>query len=275
MNINSLNRENFENESSVNLKAVYVGSGTCLCWVSNRFKMYVPSKDLSLSPHLIINGYWESWISVAFLRLLNFFRPKSVVNVGANLGYFSLLASSFDPLLEVVAYEPQRNLSELIVRSSIINGYSNLHVNSMAAGSNNKVIWLNTFGDYYGSATVIDDEHDKKDGYEVQCVTLDSVREDPIDFMIIDAEGFEYDILLGAKNRLLKSVVSVVFIEFSSTRYGNKSEFIDFIVEMNFNIYKIDHTGSLYPISESYLRECNITLDVVLIKGAPSGFLVF
>lgn len=51
--------------------------------------MFVDTDDLSLSMHLISEGYWEFWLTEVVAKLV---KPgMTAVDIGANLGYFSLM----------------------------------------------------------------------------------------------------------------------------------------------------------------------------------------
>jgi FkbM family methyltransferase len=60
----------------------------------------------------------------------------SFIDVGANYGTFSLVAASIvGPSGRVVAIEPQPKLAGLIRKSAQLNGFANLEVENLAAGS--------------------------------------------------------------------------------------------------------------------------------------------
>lgn len=43
--------------------AVYIGNGQVLSRVLGRFKMLTDSSDAGFAPHIIMDGYWEIWIT--------------------------------------------------------------------------------------------------------------------------------------------------------------------------------------------------------------------
>ena len=71
--------------------STYVGQNLVLTKTIWGHKMYVSSHDLSLSPHLIIDGYWEEWITKQFRKICK--PDMTVLDVGSNLGYYSLHAA--------------------------------------------------------------------------------------------------------------------------------------------------------------------------------------
>jgi FkbM family methyltransferase len=262
-------RASFEAASRGAARAIYVGGSTCLCWVADRFKMYVPSDDLSLAPHLMLEGYWEPWISVCFARVFRYLKPKHLVNVGANVGYYALMASALDPAATVEAYEPQPKLARLIRRSAIINGFGGLTVHEMAVGAAAGSARLQLFGDYYGSASIVDADTGGAETFEVSVIALDEAGDAPIEALFIDAEGYEYEVMQGAARRIDAAQNCVVFLEFSASRYGRKAEFVDFIAARGFSIFQMDYQGGLKPLASDDLGQAEGVLDTVLIKGLP------
>ncbi len=72
-----------------NRQSVYVGNNMVLTSTLCSQKLYVDTRDVSLSPHIIIDGYWESWVTRAIQRLV---KPGMiVVEIGANIGYYTTL----------------------------------------------------------------------------------------------------------------------------------------------------------------------------------------
>ncbi len=104
-------------------RTVYLGSDTALCRILGRYKMYVDTRDVSISSHLLLEGFWEMWVTEAMLRHV---RPgMTVLDIGANLGYFTLLlADLVGPAGKVLAFEPNPEMASRARRSISINGFS-------------------------------------------------------------------------------------------------------------------------------------------------------
>lgn len=261
-------RLSFEEDSQRRSKAVYLGDGIVLAHVAGRFKMYVVASDVSLAPHLMMNGYWESWISVAFARAVVQRAPRTLVNVGANHGYYTLLAAALDHRLRIEAYEPQARLAALIERSALVNGFGGVQVLRKAAGSAHGSVWLEEHGDFLGSASVTAAATTGRRAQGVEVVPLDAVSDAPIDMMLIDAEGYEFEILKGAEQRLARSAAPCIFLEFSAPRYADKLQFVEWIARRGLAISRIDHFGGLEAMTVDALAACDTVVDVVLTGGA-------
>ncbi len=266
-------RMSFETSSAAASRSVYLGRGTALCRVANRFKMYVPTHDVSLVPHLMLEGYWESWISVAFYRVVRLVAPGSVANIGANLGYYSFLAAALLPNARVDAYEPQPALVELIKRSAIVNGFSNLVVHPYAVGAAPGSAWLQQFGDYLGSAMVTSGASAAgSQAISVEIRSLDQEGLQPLEMLVIDAEGYEFEILRGAQNRINASDRMTVFLEFSASRYADKLAFVDWIKANGFWPYKVTYEGKLQKLSFDDLYRADAVIDLVIARHFSEDF---
>jgi FkbM family methyltransferase len=138
--------------------------------------------------------------------LLNVLEPNDVfIDIGANIGYFSLLAEALK--CKVYAFEPTKLTCE-ILRKNCAN--KNITVYNRAVYSKNGVIQFNDCGVRFLSINSIYDPKEhvpdlpksfKMKSISVDAVTLDSLKLKP-DFIKIDAEAAEYDILLGAVNTI-------------------------------------------------------------------------
>ena len=84
--------------------------------------MYVLTRDLSLAPWLMLDGVWEEAITAVFRSLVA--PGMTVVEVGANVGYFTLLAAELvGPRGRVHAFEPDPELFELLRDNVEVNAF--------------------------------------------------------------------------------------------------------------------------------------------------------
>lgn len=101
--------------------AVPLDGGVVLARTLGRHKLLVDAADYGHGPHLLLDGFWEWWTTVAVAGLL---RPgETFVDAGAAYGYFTLLAAELvGPTGRVVAIEPHPRLAALLRRSLALNG---------------------------------------------------------------------------------------------------------------------------------------------------------
>src|SRR5450830_1204318 len=104
-------------------KVVNLLDDTGVAVVLGKYMMWVDLRDKALSPHLMLQGYWEMWITSALARLT---KPGTVaIDIGANLGYYTmLLADAVGQSGSVIAFEPNPRLANLMRTSVSINDFN-------------------------------------------------------------------------------------------------------------------------------------------------------
>jgi FkbM family methyltransferase len=153
-------------------------------------------------------------------------KPGIVVDVGANLGVYTMLAAEIS-VAPVIAYEPSPFTACLLKRTLDMNGLTGVEVRQTACGDRpGRVRLQEGINSYVSRAT----EGDRREGldFEQLCrhigeesmavdvdqVTLDEdlAAEREIALIKIDCEGFEHRILLGART-VLAEKRPTLFIE--------------------------------------------------------------
>jgi FkbM family methyltransferase len=231
----------------------YLGNNTILTSLSTGQKIYLDSQDISLTPHILFDGHWESWITKAFLNVI---RPgMRVVDVGANCGYFTLLAcKAVTRTGSVVAIDANPRMCELMENSISVNGYhGRATVVQAAVMAEEGSLQFAVPRRYKGSASYVRDALDftayneTHDVIDVRAAPLDVLAgSDRIDVLKIDAEGAEPIILQAALPWLstmqgLKMIVEYAPISFAAQMAAG--DFLDMIERAGFRISVIDETG--------------------------------
>jgi len=142
-------------------------------------------------------------------------------DIGANSGYYGILAANNNPKTKVLSFEPLQQYTKLIRETSKINGMTErVNVFEIALGSSSAKAELQIAGS--GSSFVIGFlGRDKlKHVCEVQIEKLDDIvfKESlPLpSFIKIDVECFELEVLKGAIDSI-KNSLPVLFIEIISS----------------------------------------------------------
>ena len=100
---------------------LYFGDHTALVATRWGAKMLVDTRDAAIAPWIVLDGLWETHVTDWLQQTL---RPGQMfVDVGANVGYFTLLGAQLvGPKGRVVAVEAHPGLAELLRRNVIMNG---------------------------------------------------------------------------------------------------------------------------------------------------------
>jgi FkbM family methyltransferase len=118
---------------------------------------------------------------------------RTFVDVGANVGGYSVRAASWD--MKVYAFEPNPDNLALLRRNIEIN-HASVNVLPFALGAKEGRARLSPNG---GVSRIIKDE-----GIEVEMRTLDSFDLAGADLLKVDVEGYELEVLRGARKTLEK-----------------------------------------------------------------------
>lgn len=89
--LRGLTRGEAEAYISARTRFAYLGNNRGLGVVLAKYKMHLDTTDQGFAPHMIFDGYWEYWLT---RFLADQIKPgDNVCDVGANMGYYSVLMS--------------------------------------------------------------------------------------------------------------------------------------------------------------------------------------
>jgi len=158
---------------------------------------------------------WKVWEAMETDYLRRTLRPgDTFVDVGANVGYFSVLAAKLvGPTGTVIAVEPEARSLDLLHRNLARNGCHTAHVIEAAAGATAGQVAL-ALDEMNRGAHRIVDSGDLDAEVAVPCVVLDEVLPRKVDFVKVDAQGYDHEIVAGlartiAANQQLRLLVEL------------------------------------------------------------------
>ncbi|MBW4561743.1 MAG: FkbM family methyltransferase [Mojavia pulchra JT2-VF2] len=246
--IQVLTREELESICRDRCYTAYIGKETLLCRVLGRYKFYCDAEDIGITPHLCLDGYWESWITMAMARILK--KGWHCIDIGANHGYYSvLMADAVGSSGRVLAVEPNPKLVGLLERTLEVNGFQNHAKVLQKAISNidNQLVQLVIPMGKGLNATICTDATLADKVVEVNTITLDNLTQDwsSVDFIKIDAEGAEQSIWYGMSETLRKNKNITIVMEFNCGRYSDPKMFLQDIESFGFQLQHIDYDSQI------------------------------
>lgn len=257
-------RDEGEAEIRALCRTSYLGDYTSLCRVLGRYKMFVDTRDIGISSHLMMDGFWEMWVTEAMMRAVR--RGSTVIDVGANLGYFSvLLADLTGAEGKLLAFEPNANLAGRARKSLEVNGFApfaTLH--ECALGSAEGLVSMEVqVIQPGGGRTLAFDGGDPSGGIPVR--RLDSFPEAiDAEFIKIDVEGYEQQVWRGMTGILANGQPLTIFMEFTVSRYPDPIGFLGEIVGEGFTLEIVDFIGGVRPTTVEELMGLPHTIDHML-----------
>ncbi|GIW65715.1 MAG: hypothetical protein KatS3mg094_234 [Candidatus Parcubacteria bacterium] len=242
--------------------------------IFNMKEIQLPLDDLS-SLLLIHFGCPPSLPDIKLTKFLvkNLQSEDIFYDIGANIGYYSYLASIF--CKEVHIFEPLPFIFEYI-KENLAND-SNCFLNNLALSDNEGYtnIYVGKYGT--GASTIVNNVYDsckaifRKEPIKIKTITLDRYLENhhPPTIIKLDVEGAESIVLKGAKNFLESSESSLLIImEVWSDKENLSYKAVEILENLGFKfVYKINLDGELEQVDKKiiYLKEYN-DLNYVFTK---------
>jgi FkbM family methyltransferase len=193
--------------------------GTVLLTVQGS-KMYVDGRDKDIGFALLVTGVYETYQTQLFKNTVQ--PGMIVVDVGANIGYYTLLAARLVGSKGIVyAFEPEPTGYELLCKSIAINGYTNIIATQKALSNVSGKTKLYVDPNHIGVSSLARDSAAVYGGVvgclNVETVTLDdflkAIGNDKVDVLKVDVEGAEELVLSGAQ-KVLDYNNLTIFLEF-------------------------------------------------------------
>lgn len=208
--------------------------------------------------------YWNEEVS-GELFVVNSFLKKYFQNkeelvffdIGANIGNYSLMLNKAFPDSCIYAFEPNPNTFKIL--SQKINN-SKIKQYRLGFGSSNceQIIYTYSNDLASGHASLYKDvliklhRADEVLEIEFEIVTIDDFcktnKIDCIDFIKIDTEGHEFEVLMGASNMLSNGKIDIIQFEFNEMNVISRVFLKDFYdILSDYSIYRID-SNKLIPL---------------------------
>ena len=177
----------------------------------DRFVLYISRSDLLIGQPIRQARTYEPPVTTLFCERV---RPGNIVlDIGANIGYFSMLAASLGA--EVYAIEPLAQNVRLLNASKIANKYTKVHIIPAAASFE---VGCLAIGASYGNGIVsshIGTVDSALASDFVAAIAIDRfITDQPVALIKIDVEGHEYLALQGSAATIRRSR-PVIISEFS------------------------------------------------------------
>ena len=179
-------------------------------------KMYIlPSCFDAISPHLIFGTGYEVFETKFFNKLV---KPgMCVVDIGANIGYYTLLAARLvGQKGTVYAFEPEPDNYEILIRNINANEFNNVVAVRKGIYKDTGKISFN-IGEYSGAHSLFNPYSSIINTIEIETITLDDffIDKSPvIDVIKIDVEGAEMTVLLGMHRMIHENQNIIIITEF-------------------------------------------------------------
>lgn len=209
------------------------------------FKIYVMVDDLDVGLQIMRGNGYEPHVTQTLINTLK--TGDVFLDIGANIGYFTLLAASIVQTSgKVISFEPNIQNLQLIYASILENNFENIRVYPFAVSDSQQIMKIKHFcsNGFLESPT-----SDQKNIQLVQTVRIDELlqSEKQINVIKMDIEGYEPPALRGMDN-LIRKYRPVIFTEFSPWHIKHRcnvdpQEYLKQIESYNYRLSIIETSG--------------------------------
>ena len=225
-----MDRWALERRSRALVQTAFLGNQLTLCRVLGRYKLYVPTTDIGFGAHVIMDGVWESWLTVFMASRI---KPgMTVVDAGANHGYYTVMfADLVGPDGRVAAIEPNPPTLALLRKSVFVNGFDSrvaIFDQALTAADGEQLVFFAPSAEPKNARVMHPDYSGHPDTVTVTGARLDTLLAGwkPVDFIKVDVEGAEETMLAGGWATISRDRPELL-LEFNSQRCVDPAGLLD------------------------------------------------
>jgi FkbM family methyltransferase len=288
-----LTRAYLSNELAIRLwhrrAALHVASSDLIRTTVHGHRILLDGRDVSVAPNIAADGYYELREEIFCRTILK--GGDHFIDVGANVGVFSLLSASLvGPFGRVFAYEPNPDVASLLEKSAAMNWlHDRLVVRRTAVGGAAGTGVLTINRDRLGDATVMVTGHPKAatasrpanlPGTHTAVTAVVALDDEfpcnvPIRVLKIDAEGHEADVLAGAERLLTGHCIDYVLLEAieeaSGARWPDLIAELEKVSALGYDAFVLVRHGRLQPIGLGELQTREGCGRTVVLRSRSVG----
>lgn len=222
------------------------------------FRIYAMMGDSDVGQPIIQSQKYEPHVEHIIKATLH--SGDVFLDLGANIGYFSLLAASIvQETGKVISFEPNIQNLQLLYASIFENQFRNITVYPFAASNNVQILRLTSFG----SNGFLEEPHSSQSNSQfLQSIIVDDLLQDEsrIKLIKMDIEGYE-PLALSGMEKIIKKHKPIIITEFSPWHILHRTkiepkDYLEQLVNYGYDLRIIESSGCATSIpSTSFLMD--------------------
>lgn len=233
---------------------------------SNRAKATIPLESLlevDLSDKMIgaqiyRDGIWEPHVTNAFIHSGR--KSDCIIDIGANIGYYSVLAAKLVGPRNVLSFEPDRDLFISLCKNLLLNNALDVSAFNCALSSSEGIARIYRSSSNSGDNRLGIRNDLDQDFTSTPCLTIaldhlkDSISEYKNITVKIDVQGYETFVFEGMQQLLAKGCISSIIAEYCPTLIKasgrHQDELLNMIASFGYTIHIITREGEILPVKK-------------------------
>jgi FkbM family methyltransferase len=262
----ALPRDKAESVTRTHVRPMLLGDHRALSIILARYKFFSDTRDVGFGTHILTDGFWEMWLTQFMAKTIK--EGMFVLDVGANFGYYSvLMADLIGPNGRLIAFEPNPVAAASAEATLFVNGFSSRStvLRSAASDSTGQTSFSIPHSEPK-NARMVPAGYTSPDAHtiEVPTVTIDEIcrSERKVDFIKIDAEGGEYNIVKGMQTILERDRPKMI-LEFNASR-DNANPLLQMLLQAYGSLRYLGFDGDVHGVTPECLISENFGEDWLL-----------
>jgi FkbM family methyltransferase len=205
----------------------------------------------------LLHGFDEIFVDEIYKQ--NLPANPYIIDCGANIGLSVVYMKQHYPDAEIIAFEPDEKNFDLLSKNVASFGYENITLRKEAVWKEDTILQFANEGSMSSKIETAGGANTK----DVKATRLKNLLNKKIDFLKIDIEGAEFDVLKDVGDNL--HLVQNLFLEYHGLFKQNNelTELIDLITKNGFSSY-IKEATCVYETPFARIKNPSIPYDVQL-----------
>ena len=211
-------------------------------------------------------------------RIINFLEDQSikkVIDIGAHKGEFIKSVLNISSVINIEGFEPQKNIFEVLKKTFSTNKYIKLNNLAIADKAGKQIMKINKLSDtstlneidsdslyFKFKSFLLYEKNSIISEQEVLTTTIDlffqNIKFSEKTLMKIDTEGYEYNVLMGSKNKIKEIKYILIENQFSKMyKNVNFENCHQFLINHNFKLLKKFKFPTLHYEDRLYVNQAD------------------
>lgn len=174
---------------------------------------------------------------------VNLSNPEVIIDIGANIGTFSILQAKKHPQCNIYAFEPAKATNKLLKTNLRLNGIKNVIISQKGVGAKpgKHILYTHSAS---GLSSLINTKTATRPE-KISITTLDQIFQNhkikKCDLLKMDCEGAEFEILFNTSGQTFKKIKNLVLEYHDGLTKHSHCQLINFLKDKKFTVKKHPH----------------------------------